>query len=292
MKGVFCPVLLQIQGNVGDAREDFGAPPRTDATGFSIHRVRCYSSCIIQSVRLMPPNTIYQYDDHLLWRGFFCALYTFSPPLFPLSSACCSVLTCLFSYVIRHTSQSWCNRSCSCGYIWFLFARRGNRHRAMPIKARWMLWSTVTLPSQEFETISCLSFVTDSALDDFVLMHCVFIPNSQLCAVLMAQYPFITSLWDQPEKYKQALHFGSPLLFVWSLTAVYLPCPGFSGLWAGKEGLHAEQQAQGDPPGDAVGCCTWRSPSGGGSLDNLPWGQFTDINNYITTVITTVKNTV
>uniref|UniRef100_A0A4W6FYG8 Rap guanine nucleotide exchange factor 4 n=1 Tax=Lates calcarifer TaxID=8187 RepID=A0A4W6FYG8_LATCA len=31
---------------------------------------------------------------------------------------------------------------------------------------------------------------TESALDDFVLMHCVFIPNSQLCPVLMAQYPF------------------------------------------------------------------------------------------------------
>uniref|UniRef100_A0A8C8K5M7 Rap guanine nucleotide exchange factor 4 n=1 Tax=Oncorhynchus tshawytscha TaxID=74940 RepID=A0A8C8K5M7_ONCTS len=31
---------------------------------------------------------------------------------------------------------------------------------------------------------------SDPALDDFVLMHCVFIPNSQLCPVLMAQYPF------------------------------------------------------------------------------------------------------
>ncbi|XP_018540324.1 rap guanine nucleotide exchange factor 4 isoform X2 [Lates calcarifer] len=29
---------------------------------------------------------------------------------------------------------------------------------------------------------------SDSALDDFVLMHCVFIPNSQLCPVLMAHY--------------------------------------------------------------------------------------------------------
>ncbi|KAG8000664.1 Rap guanine nucleotide exchange factor 4 [Nibea albiflora] len=35
---------------------------------------------------------------------------------------------------------------------------------------------------------------SDSALDDFVLMHCVFIPNSQLCPVLMAQYPFSTVL--------------------------------------------------------------------------------------------------
>ncbi|XP_026151929.1 rap guanine nucleotide exchange factor 4 isoform X2 [Mastacembelus armatus] len=29
---------------------------------------------------------------------------------------------------------------------------------------------------------------SDSALDDFVLMHCVFIPNSQLCPVFMAHY--------------------------------------------------------------------------------------------------------
>uniref|UniRef100_A0A4W3IRM1 Rap guanine nucleotide exchange factor 4 n=1 Tax=Callorhinchus milii TaxID=7868 RepID=A0A4W3IRM1_CALMI len=30
----------------------------------------------------------------------------------------------------------------------------------------------------------------DKFLDDFVLMHCVFMPNSQLCPALMAQYPF------------------------------------------------------------------------------------------------------
>uniref|UniRef100_A0A8C4IWL1 Rap guanine nucleotide exchange factor 4a n=1 Tax=Dicentrarchus labrax TaxID=13489 RepID=A0A8C4IWL1_DICLA len=35
---------------------------------------------------------------------------------------------------------------------------------------------------------------SDSSLDDFVLTHCVFIPNSQLCPVLMAQYPFSTAL--------------------------------------------------------------------------------------------------
>uniref|UniRef100_A0AAQ5X811 Rap guanine nucleotide exchange factor (GEF) 4 n=1 Tax=Amphiprion ocellaris TaxID=80972 RepID=A0AAQ5X811_AMPOC len=28
------------------------------------------------------------------------------------------------------------------------------------------------------------------AVDDFVLMHCVFMPNSQMCPLLMAQYPF------------------------------------------------------------------------------------------------------
>uniref|UniRef100_A0A3B4Z9Z5 Rap guanine nucleotide exchange factor 4-like n=1 Tax=Stegastes partitus TaxID=144197 RepID=A0A3B4Z9Z5_9TELE len=29
------------------------------------------------------------------------------------------------------------------------------------------------------------------AVDDFVLMHCVFMPNSQMCPLLMAQYPFL-----------------------------------------------------------------------------------------------------
>uniref|UniRef100_A0A3Q3RCM9 Rap guanine nucleotide exchange factor (GEF) 4 n=1 Tax=Monopterus albus TaxID=43700 RepID=A0A3Q3RCM9_MONAL len=38
------------------------------------------------------------------------------------------------------------------------------------------------------------------AVDDFVLMHCVFMPNSQLCPLLMAQYPlcsflFVLFLW-------------------------------------------------------------------------------------------------
>lgn len=207
MKGVFYSVLLQIQGNVGDSGEDFGAPPRNDAPGFSIHRVRYYSACITQSVRLASSNTIYQYDDHLLWRGSFCAAHLFSPPrsqrFSPLSSACCSALTCLFSSIISHTSQSWSNYSRLCGCIWFLFACRSDRHRAMWMDA---LWCAVTLASQVFDITFCLSFVTDSALDDFVLMHCVFIPNSQLCTVLMAQYPFsavlcsFASLWNWPEK--------------------------------------------------------------------------------------------
>uniref|UniRef100_A0A6I8RBP7 Rap guanine nucleotide exchange factor 4 n=1 Tax=Xenopus tropicalis TaxID=8364 RepID=A0A6I8RBP7_XENTR len=35
-----------------------------------------------------------------------------------------------------------------------------------------------------------LNDATDTALDDFILMHCVFMPNSQLCPALMSQYPF------------------------------------------------------------------------------------------------------
>ncbi|KAK5890286.1 hypothetical protein CesoFtcFv8_013821 [Champsocephalus esox] len=35
---------------------------------------------------------------------------------------------------------------------------------------------------------------SDAALEDFVLMHCVFIPNTQLCPVLSAHYPFFVAL--------------------------------------------------------------------------------------------------
>uniref|UniRef100_A0A8C3PZT7 Rap guanine nucleotide exchange factor 4 n=1 Tax=Chrysolophus pictus TaxID=9089 RepID=A0A8C3PZT7_CHRPC len=35
-----------------------------------------------------------------------------------------------------------------------------------------------------------LNEATDSVLNDFIMMHCVFMPNSQLCPALMAQYPF------------------------------------------------------------------------------------------------------
>uniref|UniRef100_A0AAY4EU78 Rap guanine nucleotide exchange factor 4 n=1 Tax=Denticeps clupeoides TaxID=299321 RepID=A0AAY4EU78_9TELE len=37
------------------------------------------------------------------------------------------------------------------------------------------------------ETMRLDSHLTEPELDDFVLMHCVFLPNSQLCPVLMAQ---------------------------------------------------------------------------------------------------------
>ncbi|XP_049905332.1 rap guanine nucleotide exchange factor 4 isoform X1 [Epinephelus moara] len=41
---------------------------------------------------------------------------------------------------------------------------------------------------------------SDSALDDFVLMHCVFIPNNQLCPVLMAHYHAQASQGSEQEK--------------------------------------------------------------------------------------------
>lgn len=57
-----------------------------------------------------------------------------------------------------------------------------------------------------------------------------------------------------------------------SLTAVHLPRPGLAGLRAGEDGLHAEQQAQGDLPGDAVGLRARRAPAGGGHLRGLSRG--------------------
>ncbi|NXJ32746.1 RPGF4 factor, partial [Ciconia maguari] len=46
---------------------------------------------------------------------------------------------------------------------------------------------------------------TDSVLNDFIMMHCVFMPNSQLCPALMAQYPFPSQGTEQ-EKMDYALN--------------------------------------------------------------------------------------
>lgn len=52
-------------------------------------------------------------------------------------------------------------------------------------------WTTViTLPILLPPTVCFSSLVLDPAVDDFVLMHGVFMPNSQLCPLLLAQYPF------------------------------------------------------------------------------------------------------
>uniref|UniRef100_A0A3Q1F8E9 Rap guanine nucleotide exchange factor 4a n=1 Tax=Acanthochromis polyacanthus TaxID=80966 RepID=A0A3Q1F8E9_9TELE len=47
---------------------------------------------------------------------------------------------------------------------------------------------------------------SDSALDDFVLMHCVFIPNSQLCPVLLAHYHAQASQGSDQEKLDYTLN--------------------------------------------------------------------------------------
>uniref|UniRef100_A0A8C7ZZ43 Rap guanine nucleotide exchange factor 4a n=1 Tax=Oryzias sinensis TaxID=183150 RepID=A0A8C7ZZ43_9TELE len=47
---------------------------------------------------------------------------------------------------------------------------------------------------------------TESALDDFVLMHCVFVPNSQLCPLLRAHYHAQASQGSEQEKLDYALN--------------------------------------------------------------------------------------
>ncbi|XP_067108348.1 rap guanine nucleotide exchange factor 4 isoform X11 [Osmerus mordax] len=47
---------------------------------------------------------------------------------------------------------------------------------------------------------------SDPALDDFVLMHCVFIPNSQLCPVLMAHYHAEASQGSEQERQDYSLN--------------------------------------------------------------------------------------
>ncbi|XP_072556900.1 rap guanine nucleotide exchange factor 4 isoform X2 [Paramormyrops kingsleyae] len=57
------------------------------------------------------------------------------------------------------------------------------------------------------ETVRLDSSITDPdpVLDDFVLMHCVFIPNSQLCPMLMAHYHAQVSQGSEQEKQNYAL---------------------------------------------------------------------------------------
>ncbi|CAJ1079397.1 rap guanine nucleotide exchange factor 4 isoform X2 [Xyrichtys novacula] len=47
---------------------------------------------------------------------------------------------------------------------------------------------------------------SDAALDDFVLMHCVFIPNTQLCPALMAHYHAQASQGSEQEKLDYTLN--------------------------------------------------------------------------------------
>uniref|UniRef100_A0A3Q3W2V7 Rap guanine nucleotide exchange factor 4 n=1 Tax=Mola mola TaxID=94237 RepID=A0A3Q3W2V7_MOLML len=60
------------------------------------------------------------------------------------------------------------------------------------------------------------------SVDDFVLMHCVFMPNTQLCPLLMAQYPFCLYF---PEKFEYALNNKRRALILamrWANTHTYL----------------------------------------------------------------------
>uniref|UniRef100_A0A672ISN3 Zgc:171558 n=1 Tax=Salarias fasciatus TaxID=181472 RepID=A0A672ISN3_SALFA len=63
----------------------------------------------------------------------------------------------------------------------------------------------------------------DPAVDDFVLMHCVFMPNSQLCPLLMAQYLFLTV--SPPDRLEYALNSKRRVVILalrWANTHTYL----------------------------------------------------------------------
>uniref|UniRef100_A0A4W6EW55 Rap guanine nucleotide exchange factor 4b n=1 Tax=Lates calcarifer TaxID=8187 RepID=A0A4W6EW55_LATCA len=64
----------------------------------------------------------------------------------------------------------------------------------------------------------------DPAVDDFVLMHCVFMPNSQLCPLLMAQYPFClySSLQERLEYALNSKRRALILALRWANTHTYL----------------------------------------------------------------------
>ncbi|XP_029461658.1 rap guanine nucleotide exchange factor 4 [Rhinatrema bivittatum] len=51
-----------------------------------------------------------------------------------------------------------------------------------------------------------LNEATDSILDDFIMMHCVFMPNSQLCPALMAHYHAQPSQGTEQEKMDYGLN--------------------------------------------------------------------------------------
>lgn len=81
---------------------------------------------------------------------------------------------------------------------------------ALMITSDWSRWRTDSyLPSVRSAFLYCLTSLCslllcppDPAVDDFVLMHCVFMANTQMCPLLMAQYPFLAfalqlSLWNR-----------------------------------------------------------------------------------------------
>ncbi|XP_072253139.1 rap guanine nucleotide exchange factor 4 isoform X2 [Leuresthes tenuis] len=70
---------------------------------------------------------------------------------------------------------------------------------------------------------------SDSALDDFVLMHCVFMPNSQLCPVLRAHYHAQASQGSEQEKLDYTLNNKRRVIRL----AMH---------WAAVHGQHLEQE--------------------------------------------------
>lgn len=237
---------------------------------------------------LMPSNIIN--TTIICYEGFLSSALPWLS-LCPLP--CCSALTCLFSSLISHTSQSWSNYSRLCGYIWFSFACRGDRDWAMWFRAPW-LWTLFDLLLLWHHM--CLTWAPLS----LSLFCSLRLGLRRLCPHALCLHPkqSTVSSVDGPISFqlstccvlfiviwKPKITTSTTTLF-WSLTSAHLPCPGLAGLRTGKAGLHAQQQAQGDPPGDAVGRSARRSPAGGGWFGGLPGGQLLDRTAHITPVAT------
>ncbi|XP_061550670.1 rap guanine nucleotide exchange factor 4-like isoform X1 [Phycodurus eques] len=65
----------------------------------------------------------------------------------------------------------------------------------------------------------------DPAVDDFVLMHCVFMPNSQLCSLLMAHYHAASPPGSEQERLEHALNCKRRALILalrWANTHTFL----------------------------------------------------------------------
>ncbi|XP_031590580.2 rap guanine nucleotide exchange factor 4-like isoform X1 [Oreochromis aureus] len=65
----------------------------------------------------------------------------------------------------------------------------------------------------------------DPAVDDFVLMHCVFMPNSQLCPLLLSQYHVTSPPGSEQERLEYALNSKRRALIMtlrWANTHTYL----------------------------------------------------------------------
>ncbi|XP_056148683.1 rap guanine nucleotide exchange factor 4-like isoform X2 [Lampris incognitus] len=65
----------------------------------------------------------------------------------------------------------------------------------------------------------------DPAVDDFVLMHCIFMPNSQLCPLLMAHYHAVAPPGSEQERLEHALNTKRRVLTLalrWANAHAYL----------------------------------------------------------------------
>ncbi|XP_076858904.1 rap guanine nucleotide exchange factor 4 isoform X3 [Brachyhypopomus gauderio] len=86
--------------------------------------------------------------------------------------------------------------------------RNSSHAGSSPLKYTVMSGTPEKILEHFLETMKLDSQFTESdpALDDFVLMHCVFIPNTQLCPLLMAHYHGQASQGSEQERLDYALN--------------------------------------------------------------------------------------